>query len=84
LDAQSEVFVERQREGVSRKEEASHGHVGVGGMGRGCVGTNGERGRKGKGRIAHFQPDFFLCSGQADLGGLPDAFHWAPRGHLSH
>jgi hypothetical protein len=25
----------------------------------------------------------FLCSGQADAGGLPDAFHAAPGGHLA-
>jgi hypothetical protein len=27
---------------------------------------------------------FFLCSGQADMGGLPDAFYSALGGHLSH
>jgi hypothetical protein len=25
-----------------------------------------------------------LCSGQADMGGLQDAFHPAPGGNLSH
>jgi hypothetical protein len=40
-------------------------------------------GEEGGGRIAHVLPDFHLCSGQADVGGLPDAFHSAPGGHLS-
>jgi hypothetical protein len=39
-------------------------------------------GREGRGRIAHGQPELHLCSGQADEGGLPDAFHSAPGGHL--
>jgi hypothetical protein len=29
----------------------------------------------GKGMIAHAWPEFFLCSGQASTGGMPDAFH---------
>jgi hypothetical protein len=32
-------------------------------------------GQGNRGRIAHFWPEFLLYSGQADLGGLPDAFH---------
>ena len=39
----------------------------------------GAWGRKGEGRIAHVWPEFLLCSGQADSGGLPDTFHSAPR-----
>jgi hypothetical protein len=27
---------------------------------------------EGEGRIAHVPPEFQLCSGQADAGGLPD------------
>jgi hypothetical protein len=41
----------------------------------------GEGGGKEKARI---WPEFLLCSGQADAGGLPDAFHYTPGGHLSH
>ena len=41
-------------------------------------------GEEGEGRIAHVWPEFLLCSGQADMGGLPDTFHSAPGGHLSH
>ena len=41
-------------------------------------------GEGGVGRIAHIWPEFLLCSGQADVGGLPDAFHSALGGHLSH
>ena len=45
----------------------------------------GGRGKKGKGRIANVWPEFPLCSGQADSGGLPDAaFHSALGGHLRH
>jgi hypothetical protein len=36
------------------------------------------------GRIAHVWPELFLCSGQAGMAGLPDAFHSDPGGHLSH
>jgi hypothetical protein len=32
-------------------------------------------GREGEGRIALALPEFLLCSGKADTGGLPDAFH---------
>lgn len=35
------------------------------------------------GRIAHVLPEFYLCFGQADMGGLPDAFYSAPGGHPS-
>jgi hypothetical protein len=35
------------------------------------------------GRISHVWPEFHLCPGQADAGGLPDAFHSAPGGHPS-
>ena len=28
-------------------------------------------------------PEFHLCSGQAEMGGLPDAFHSAPSGYPS-
>ena len=48
------------------------------------VGTKGGQGKEGEGRIAHVQPEFLLCSGQADAGGLPDTFHSALGGHLSH
>jgi hypothetical protein len=41
-------------------------------------------GERGEGRIAHVWPEFLLCSGQAEAGGLPDAFHSAPGGHLSN
>jgi hypothetical protein len=34
--------------------------------------------KRGVGESAHVPPEF-LCSGQADVGGLPDAF---PGGHL--
>jgi hypothetical protein len=36
-----------------------------------------------EGRIAHIQPEFLLCSGQAEKGGLPDTFDSAPGGHPS-
>jgi hypothetical protein len=43
---------------------------------------------KGQGKVgkggACVWPEFLLCSGQVDVGGLPDAFHSAPGGHLSH
>jgi hypothetical protein len=43
------------------------------------VGTKGRRrGKRWGGRIAHVQPEFLLCSGQADVGGLQDTFHLAP------
>ena len=49
------------------------------------VGTKkGVRGKRGKGRIAHVRPEFLLCSGQVAVEGLPDSFHWALGGHLSH
>ena len=38
----------------------------------------GVRGRRG-GRIALVRPEFLLCSGQVDVGGLPDAFHLDPQ-----
>ena len=43
----------------------------------------GKRGRRGRERL-RVQPEFLLCSGQADMEGLPDAFHLAPGEHLSH
>lgn len=44
----------------------------------GTVGI-GERGGRER---AHILPEF-LCSGQADAGGLPDAFHSASGRHLA-
>ena len=46
-----------------------------------CVCAVGCRGTGGRVR-ARDRPEF-LCSGQADTGGLPDAFHSAPGGHLA-
>ena len=43
---------------------------------RGCREKRGEGG-------AHVQPEFLLCSGQVDMGGLPDAFYSAAGGHLA-
>ena len=40
-------------------------------------------GKERGGRIAHVWPEFHLCSGQADVGGLLEDFHWAPGRHLS-
>ena len=37
-------------------------------------------GEEEQGRIAYIWPEFLLCSGQVDVGGLPDAFHLAPVG----
>jgi hypothetical protein len=34
-------------------------------------------GEEGEGRIAHVWPEFLLCSGQVEAGGLPDAFYLA-------
>jgi hypothetical protein len=50
---------------------------------KGNVGTKngGPWGREGGKN--HILPEFHLCSGQADVGGLPDAFHSAPGGHPS-
>ena len=45
------------------------------------VGT--KRGQ-GEGRIARAWPEFLLCSGKVDAERLPDTFHSAPGGHLSH
>jgi hypothetical protein len=42
------------------------------------------QGKEGKRRRAHVWPEFLLCSGQADVGRLPEAFHSALGGHLSH
>jgi hypothetical protein len=44
----------------------------------GFVGVTEEGGKE----RAHVWPEF-LCSGQADSGGLLDAFHVAPSGHLA-
>jgi hypothetical protein len=38
--------------------------------------------REKRGGRAHFRPEF-LCSGQADVGGLPDTFHVVLGGHLA-
>jgi hypothetical protein len=49
------------------------------------VGTKkGVRGRKWGGRIACARLEFLLCSEKVDMEGLPDAFHSALGGHLSH
>jgi hypothetical protein len=49
------------------------------------VGTKkGSVGERGGGKIARVWPEFHLCSGQVDTGGLPDTFHSALGGHLSH
>jgi hypothetical protein len=37
---------------------------------------------KGGGKT-HTPPEFHLCSGQVDVGGLPHAFHTAPDGSQS-
>jgi hypothetical protein len=39
-------------------------------------------GKRGVGENAHIWPEFW-CSGRVYTGGLPDAFHKAPGGHLS-
>jgi hypothetical protein len=49
-----------------------------------AVGTKRGHRKEREGRIAHIQPEFFLCSGKADMGGLTNAFHSAPDGHVSH
>jgi hypothetical protein len=46
------------------------------------VGTKKGAEGRGGGRN-HDQPEFHLCSGQADAGRLPEAFHSAPGGHPS-
>jgi hypothetical protein len=38
------------------------------------------KGPRGKGGKTHALPEFYLCSGQADVG---DSFHSAPHGHPS-
>ena len=48
-----------------------------------CVGQRGYRGKRGR-KKARVRTEFLLCSGLQDEGGLPDAFHLAPGGHLSH
>jgi hypothetical protein len=45
-------------------------------------GAQGGPGRSGGGKICHVWPEF-LCSGQADVGRLPGAFHTALGGNLS-
>ena len=42
--------------------------------------TKRGRGEEGGGRIAHVWPEFHLCSGQAEVGRLPDTFHSARVG----
>ena len=49
-----------------------------------AVGTKRGLGKEGEGRRACAQPEFLLCSGHVDAGGLPDAFHWDLDGHLSN
>ena len=39
------------------------------------VGTKREAGEEEGEKIVHVPPEFHLCSGQADMGGLPDTFH---------
>ena len=39
-------------------------------------------GKEEEGERARIPPEF-LCSGQADVGGLLDVFHSAPGGHLA-
>jgi hypothetical protein len=53
-------------------------------MGLLSVGTKKGAGERGGREEVHVRPEFLLCSGQADMGGLPVAFHSAPGGHLSH
>ena len=48
-----------------------------------CGNSRGCGGKRGKGG-AHILPEFLLCSGQADEGGLLDTFYSAPGRHLSH
>ena len=45
-----------------------------------AVGTIRGPGEGGEGRT-QVPPEFHLCFGQADLGGLPDTFHSAPGPH---
>ena len=44
------------------------------------VGTNKGPEKEGGGTIAHVWPEFHLCSGQAEVGRLPDTFHSARVG----
>ena len=44
------------------------------------VGTKREAGEEEGEKIAHTQREFHLCSGQVDVGGLPDTFHSARVG----
>jgi hypothetical protein len=48
------------------------------------VGTKRGAGEEGGREDSMHQPEFLLCSGQVDVGGLPDTFHSAPGAHLSH
>lgn len=54
-----------------------HQHMCTYGPYGGCQG-------KKRGKRAQVPPEFLLCSGQADIEGLPDVFHFTPGGHLSH
>jgi hypothetical protein len=47
------------------------------------LGTKKGKGKRGRKR-AHIWPEFLLCSGQADMGRLPDTFHLALGWHLRH
>ena len=50
---------------------------------KGGGGGGGEPlGKGGREKETHVRPEF-LCSGQANAGGLPDAFHSALGGHPS-
>ena len=51
-------------------------------VGNKIKGDPGDPGEKWGRKICHVRPEF-LCSGQAEAGGLPDAFHLAPGGHLA-
>ena len=43
-----------------------------------------KKGPRGRGeKKTHAPPEFYLCSGQAEVGALPESFHSAPGGHLS-
>jgi hypothetical protein len=57
--------------------------MGLEGQLSGCGELRGCGGRRGR-KKSLSRPEFRLCSGQADAGGLSDAFHLALGGHLSH
>jgi hypothetical protein len=48
------------------------------------IGVGTKKGPWGReGGKTHTPPEFHLCSGQADMGGLPDSFHSASGGQPS-